>query len=139
MITYSYMKHLRRLLIVFLLVSPFTSCKKVMSGRVAFDTDEVYFEQKGGCRTIQIVEGSIEHMDIYDMRGTDYSEFSGFEGDGETYLKKDWLELEKVVEGKTESLVITVSENTRGEPRQAKIYVAYLCGETSVTVRVYQE
>lgn len=60
-----------------------------MNGRVAFDMDKVYFEQKGGCKAIQIVEGSIEHIDIYDMSGTDYSEFSGFEGDGETYLKKD--------------------------------------------------
>ena len=133
------MKHLRLLLIFILLVSSFSSCKKVMNGRVAFDTDKVYFEQKGGCKTIQIIEGSIEHIDIYDMSGTDYSEFSGFEGDGETYLKKDWLELEKVVQGETERLVITVSENTSGNPRQAKIYVAYLCGETSVTVKVYQE
>lgn len=130
------MKYFRLILVVLFLMPVIVSCHKVSGGRIVFDTDEVHFDKAGGSRTLHIVEGGIGHMHVSEMSGTDYPPF---EGDGETYLKRDWIELSKVVEEETDCLVITVSKNDSSESRHAHIYISYFGGESGTTVKVYQE
>jgi hypothetical protein len=130
------MKLFKYVFAILLLIPVFVSCHKVSGGRIVFDTDEVHFDKAGGSRTLHIVEGGIRHMHVSEMSGTDYPPF---EGDGETYLKRDWIELSKVVEEETDCLVITVSKNDSSESRYAHIYISYWGGESGTTVKVYQE
>ena len=132
------MRHFRFILVVLLLIPVLVSCKKVSGGKIVLDTDKVFFGQEGGSQTIYILKGGIGDLYIYNQTGTDLSKYEGFEGDS-THLKRDWIELEKVVEEETVGLEITVSENTSGVSREAWVYVSYWAGESSTTVKVYQE
>lgn len=130
------MKHVKVFLAVFLLIPAVVSCQKVHRYKIAFDASEVHFGQEGGSRTLSIVEGSFNHMHVSKISGSDYPPF---EGDGTNYLKRDWIELRKHVENETESLEITVQENTSGEARYAHVAVSCIGRDGMTTVKVYQE
>ena len=130
------MKHVKVIVAVLLLIPFIVSCQKVHRFRIAFDADEVHFEKEGGSRTLHIVEGTFEQMHVPVISGSDYPPF---EGDGTNYLKRDWIELRRIVEDETVSLEITVQENAIGKARNAQVTVAHMEGESMTTVKVYQE
>lgn len=130
------MKYFRLILVVLFLIPVIVSCQKVHRYKIAFDASEVHFGQEGGSRTLSIVEGSFNHMDVPKISGSDYPPF---EGDGTNYLKRDWIELRKHVDNETESLEITVQENTSGEARYAHVAVSCIGRDGMTTVKVYQE
>ena len=136
LLTLHTMKHVKVFLAVFLLIPAVVSCQKVHQYKIAFDASEVHFGQEGGSRTLSIVEGSFNHMHVPEISGSDYPPF---EGDGTNYLKRDWIELRKHVDNETESLEITVQENTSGEARYAHVDVSCIGRDGMTTVKIYQE
>ncbi|MBQ2918533.1 MAG: BACON domain-containing protein [Bacteroidales bacterium] len=124
------MKTIRLLLIFLILIPCFMSCKKISGPKIVFETDYVHFTQEGGSQTVSLIEGHFSKMEIYQKTGVGNPED---EGDGETYLKMDWIEVTKI-ESKVE---ITTTPNTTGEPRSAHILVYEL--DRGAVIKVYQD
>lgn len=113
------MKLIRLILVSLVLIPCLMSCQKISGPKITFETDDIQFTHEGGSQTVRLLEGYFSQMEIYQKTGV-----GNPDGDnGETYLKMDWIEVNKFESSGSTSLKITTDPNTSGESRSAHIIV----------------
>ena len=127
------MKQIKYFIIVLFLIPVIMSCKKVSGQIITLEREEIHFSQEGGSEEVRVVKGDFSEISIGPISGTDYPPY---EGDGEEYLKLDWIEVTKITSDKTISIMISVSPNVSGESRYAQVSVHSL--DRGAIIKVYQ-